>query len=227
MQFAKAYPLLYRLLQPAFPSCLWSGSQDAKEIALTFDDGPSADYTPSLLSVLDRYDIRCSFFWLGVNVDRSPSLAKEVYQRGHGIGLHGYHHRSFPRLRPEELKESLEKTQGAIARACQISPHSIRDVRPPNGFFTPKTLQLLHAWEYRPVMWSVVPEDWVHPGVKVVTQRVLHQVQNGSLIVLHDGYYGGRDVATTVAVLVPHLLDLGYSFVSVEEMWQQRTKQSN
>jgi len=52
----------------------------------------------------------------------------------------------------------------------------------------------LYQWQYRPVMWSVVPEDWVRPGVSVVVQRVLQQVQNGSLIVLHDGACGGQDV---------------------------------
>jgi len=71
----------------------------------------------------------------------------------------------------------------------------IRDVRPPNGLFTPQTLKQLHQWNYRPVMWSVVSEDWQRPGVSVAISRVLKQVGNGSLIVLHDGYDGGEDVA--------------------------------
>ena len=70
-------------------------------------------------------------------------------------------------------------------------------------------------------MWSVVPEDWVQPGVSVVVQRVLRQVQNGSVIVLHDGYYGGQDVAETTALLVPQLLQQGYQFVTIDALWQQ------
>ena len=68
-------------------------------------------------------------------------------------------------------------------------------------------------------MWSVIPEDWVHPGAAIVVQRVLDQVQNGSIIVLHDGYYGGRDVAETVDRLIPALLDRGYEFVTVNQLW--------
>lgn len=216
MQFASFYPLLYQILKPAFPNCLWSGATDKKAIALTFDDGPHRDYTPPLLAVLERYQVRASFFWLGSCVERNRDLAREVKERGHWIGLHGYDHRSFPLLTPVELKESLVRTQNAIAEACQLNPEQVRDVRPPNGLFTPKILTLLHQWNYRPVMWSVVPEDWVSPGISLVNQRILQQVTNGSLIVLHDGYCGGRDVAKITDYLIPQLQQQGYYFVTLD-----------
>lgn len=267
MQFAPLYPILYRILKPSFPNCLWTGATNSRAIALTFDDGPHPQYTPELLQVLDRYNIKASFFWLGACVERSPTVARNVYERGHWIGLHGYHHTSFPFLTPDALKQSLEKTQAAIcaalssatptslrnadaanvanaerwrsptqnatlregvcptpmydAQACKIHPENLRDVRPPNGLFTPQTLTLLHQWNYRPVMWSVVPEDWERPGVGLVVQRVLRQVQNGSLIVLHDGYFGGQDVAQTTAQLIPQLLQQGYYFITIDQLWQQ------
>lgn len=220
IQLAPLYPILYRILQPAFPHCLWTGNPHSKAIALTFDDGPHPHYTPQLLEVLDHYAIPASFFWLGACVKRSPTVAKAVYERGHWIGLHGYDHRSFPSLTTAALKQSLQETQTAIAEACRLHPMTVRDVRPPNGLFTPQTLQLLYQWHYRPVMWSVVPEDWVRPGVAVVVQRVLEQVQNGSLIVLHDGTCGGQDVAATTAQLVPHLLQQGYQFTTVDALWK-------
>lgn len=223
MQFAPLYPFLYKILKPTFPSCLWAGATNSREIALTFDDGPHPQYTPELLQVLDRYSIPVSFFWLGTCVERVPTLARDIYERGHWIGLHGYHHHSFPLLKSADLKQSLEKNQEAIAKACRIQPETIRDVRPPNGLFTPQTLSLLHQWDYRPVMWSVVPEDWERPGISVVVERVLRQVQNGSLIVLHDGYCGGQDVAQTAALLIPQLLQQGYNFVTIDQLWQQTT----
>jgi peptidoglycan/xylan/chitin deacetylase (PgdA/CDA1 family) len=223
MQLAPLFPIVYRLLRPTFPNCLWSGDANSKFVALTFDDGPHPQYTPQLLRVLDRYSITASFFWLGACVNRSPQIAQEIFHRGHWLGLHGYDHRNFPMLSPMELKYSLEKTQEAIYNACQLEPERVRDVRPPNGLFTPTTLNLLHQWNYRPVMWSVVPEDWVLPGIATVTQRVLNQVRNGSLIVLHDGACGGQDVAATAAVLIPKLLEEGYQFVTVDEFWGCRT----
>ncbi|HBE19475.1 MAG TPA: chitooligosaccharide deacetylase NodB-like protein [Cyanobacteria bacterium UBA11149] len=218
MEFAPLYPILYPILKRTFPNCIWSGSSERSAIALTFDDGPHPQHTPQLLQVLDRYQIKASFFWLGACVNAAPTIAREVYERGHWIGLHGYRHISFPSLKTDALKESLEKTQTAIFQACQLEPKHIRDVRPPNGLFTPQTLKLLHQWQYRPIMWSVVPEDWVSPGVEVVVRRVIQQVRNGSLIVLHDGYYGGEDVAQTTARLIPLLLQQGYEFVTIEEL---------
>lgn len=220
MPAASLFPILYRILQPAFPRCLWAGSADSRAIALTFDDGPHPQYTPQLLKVLDKYRVPASFFWLGVCVERSPTVALDVYRQGHWIGLHGYDHRAFIRLKPDELKQTLEMTQTAISHACQLDPSRIRDVRPPNGLFAPQTLDLLFQWQYRPVMWSVVPEDWVSPGVEVVAKRVLQQVQNGSLIVLHDGYHGGQDVTQIADRLIPQLLLKGYKFVTINQLWQ-------
>jgi peptidoglycan/xylan/chitin deacetylase (PgdA/CDA1 family) len=218
MQFAPLFPIVYRILQPSFPHCLWCGDSNSKKIALTFDDGPHPQYTPQVLKVLEHYNITASFFWLGVCVNRSPHIAKAVKDRGHWIGLHGYEHHSFPSLSETQLKQSLEKTQIAIYNACELQPQQLRDVRPPNGFFTPKTLQLFQQWNYRPVMWSVVPEDWVRPGVSIVVNRVLKQVQNGSLIVLHDGVCGGQDVAETIKILIPQLLQKGYEFVTLDKL---------
>jgi peptidoglycan/xylan/chitin deacetylase (PgdA/CDA1 family) len=221
MPFAPLFPIVYRILQPSFPHCLWCGDVSSKKIALNFDDGPHPQYTPQVLKVLEHYNITASFFWLGACVNRSPHIAKVVKDAGHWIGLHGYDHRSFPTLSETQLKQSLEKTQVAIYNACDLQPEQVRDVRPPNGFFTPKTLKLFQQWNYRPVMWSVVPEDWVCPGVSVVVERVMKQVKGGSLIVLHDGVCGGQDVVNTIKILIPRLLENGYEFVTVDQLWQR------
>lgn len=225
MEFAPFYPIIYSILKPIFPSCLWSGEQNYPEVALTFDDGPNGQWTPQLLEVLASFGICASFFWLGICVNRWPNVAKAVYQRGHWIGLHGYEHRSFPFMSGEELKQSLDMTQRAIENACNLDrdfvQQYIRDVRPPNGLFTPQTLKQLHYWNYRPIMWSVVPEDWQRPGVSVVVSRILKQVRNGSLIVLHDGYYGGEDVAQTTDCLIPQLIKQGYKLVTIEQLSQR------
>ncbi|MFB2768450.1 polysaccharide deacetylase family protein [Pelatocladus sp. BLCC-F211] len=221
MQLYPLFPLLHPILKPTFPSCLWGGECNSQAIALSFDDGPHPQYTPRLLEVLDRYQVTANFFWLGACVNRSPSLAKEVCDRGHWIGLHGYYHHNFPLLSPHELKDSLERTQAVIYDACELQPTQVRDVRPPNGLFTPKTLNLLQQWNYRSVMWTVVPEDWVRPGVNTVVQRVLQHVKSGSIIVLHDGVCGGEDVAEITNLLIPKLLQQGYHFVTIDTLWQQ------
>ncbi|PSB00921.1 polysaccharide deacetylase family protein [Merismopedia glauca] len=221
MPLAYLTPVLYRCLKPIFPQCLWSGSRDEKVVALTFDDGPHPQYTSELLKVLDKYQVPATFFWLGVCVERSPKVALEVYHQKHQIGLHGYEHRSFINMTRHQLHQSLTKNRDVISQICGHDGAQLTDVRPPNGLFTPQTLDWLQGWNYRPVMWSVVPVDWTRPGVNTVADRVLQQVQNGSVIVLHDGYSGGQDVAATVEQLIPLIRDRGYRFVTIDYLWQQ------
>jgi len=227
MEFAPLYPLIQPTLKSLFPTCLWEGCPSSKAIALTFDDGPHPRHTPALLESLERHQVPASFFWLGQCVERSPAIAQQIYSQGHWVGLHGYTHESFPRLSTEAVKQSLGRTQEAIAQACNLDlayvTQNIRDVRPPNGLFTPPMLQHFHQWGYRPVMWSVVPEDWVQPGVEVVVERIQRQVRNGSLIVLHDGFCGGEDVVAVVDRVVPLLKDAGYEFITIDQLWQTQS----
>jgi peptidoglycan/xylan/chitin deacetylase (PgdA/CDA1 family) len=221
MQFAPLFPILHQILSPLFPGCLWQGNPQRREIALTFDDGPHPEYTPPLLQVLEQFQVKASFFWLGLQVERSPDLAREIVAQGHWIGSHGYDHLSFHRLTPQQLQHTLNRTQTAIAQACGLAPTQIRDVRPPYGLFTPQTLHWLKHWHYRTVMWSVVPEDWASPGIPIVIRRLERQTRNGSILVLHDGCKGGAAAAQTTAQLIPLLQEQGYQFVTIDQLWQE------
>ena len=222
MVLAPLLPILHPILKSAFPNCLWQGNTQKPEITLTFDDGPHPEYTPQLLEVLDKYQIKANFFLLGICVERYPEITKAIYEKGHWIGLHGYEHISFPKLTPIQLKSSLEKTQLSIHKACGLATKLICDVRPPNGIATPQTLKLLEEWKYRTIMWTVVPVDWVRPGISVVVNRVVQQTSNGSIIVLHDGCSGGQDVAKSVAEIIPILLEKNYKFITIDQMWETK-----
>ncbi|NJN23239.1 MAG: polysaccharide deacetylase family protein [Acaryochloridaceae cyanobacterium RL_2_7] len=221
MAAANFIPYLYRFLKPRLPEALWEGDRNSNKIALTFDDGPHPQFTPPLLKVLEQYDVQATFFWLGSWVKRYPDIARQVYEGGHQLALHGFIHKPFLFQNIEEIRQGLEATQDAIATVCPEAPTPI-DVRPPYGICRAKTIQQLHKWGYRTVMWSVVPIDWTEPGVEVVQQRVLKQTQGGDLIVLHDGSSGGQAVANCTREIVPKLLKQGFEFISVDTMWEQR-----
>ncbi len=209
------YPLLHRGLKTLFPEALWELPADPsrRQVVLTFDDGPHPKHTPALLRVLQEFQVPATFFVLGERVQRWPHLARQIRQQGHGIGLHGWRHRSFTRLSRRELHNSLRQSQAALVAACGGIPEEYRAVRPPNGLFWPQTLVDLRRWGFFPVMWSVVPEDWLEPPVAVVVERVLAQVRPGSLIVLHDGVQGGAQVAEVTRQLIPTLRERGFEFV--------------
>ncbi|MFQ3614062.1 MAG: polysaccharide deacetylase family protein [Cyanobacteriota bacterium] len=213
------YPPLHWGLKTFFPDCLWElqASPKTQPVALTFDDGPHPDYTPPLLEVLAHFQVPGNFFVLGERVQRWPHLAQEILRQGHHIGLHGWQHRSFTQLTREAMRQSLTRTQAALAEACGGIPGDYRDVRPPNGLFWPQTLAYLREWGLRVVMWSVVPEDWLAPPVEVVLERILTQVRAGSIIVLHDGSQGGSQVAAITQQLIPKLQERSFQLVRLSD----------
>ena len=216
---------LHNLLRHRFPAALWSGHPDRREIALTFDDGPHAVDTPQLLAVLARYDLPATFFQIGSRVASAPELTRTIAAAGHQVGIHGYWHRSFVVERRRVLRSQLSQTQELLAQVTGREPTAIRDVRPPFGQFTPATLQALAEWGYRPVMWSVVPFHWLQSADATV-QEVLRDVENGSILVLHEGL-GGPPVIELVQTLLPALIAAGYRFITVDEMWQSRSPAGN
>jgi peptidoglycan/xylan/chitin deacetylase (PgdA/CDA1 family) len=127
------YPLLQQGLKTLFPGALWDLPPDPqkRQVALTFDDGPHPEYTPTLLQVLQEFQVPATFFVLGERVQRWPHLARKIRQQSHGIGLHGWQHRSFTQLSRGELLQSLRRSQDTLVAACGGTPEEYRAVRPP------------------------------------------------------------------------------------------------
>lgn len=207
-----------RLLQRHFPVALWAGQPAAPLLALTFDDGPHPRDTPQLLDVLDRLQVPATFFHLGERVEQWPALVSDVAAAGHQLGIHGYRHRPFPLEAPLALRDQLARTQQMLASISGRDAHTIRDVRPPYGLYTPGILNSLAVWGYRPVMWSVVPFHWRQPASTTIEQTT-RLVQPGAVLVLHESL-AGPPVSDLTEVIVTRLKAAGYQFVSIDQMWQ-------
>jgi peptidoglycan/xylan/chitin deacetylase (PgdA/CDA1 family) len=214
-------PRLHPFLQRQFPQALWAGSTESPNIALTFDDGPDPRDTPALLEVLARHDVVATFFWLGERVQAMPELAQLASAAGHQIAIHGYRHLAFPLLPARVLRDQLDRTRQLIADTTGQNLGSIREVRPPYGVFTPQTLSRLAQWQYRPVMWTVVPPHWLQPATETLRQ-VVAQTRAGALLVLHEGQRTGSPVATLTDTILRSLRPGGWRFVTVEMLWQAR-----
>jgi peptidoglycan/xylan/chitin deacetylase (PgdA/CDA1 family) len=208
---------LHKFLRTRFPTALWHGRTDRREIALTFDDGPDPDATSELLALLDHYSIRATFFHVGKRAARHPHLVQEVAAAGHQIGVHGYRHRSFFLTSQSTLLDEVTRTQHLLASLAGRDPSTINAVRPPFGHFKPSQLATLLDAGYLPVMWSVVPFHWRQSPENTVRQ-VMQESSSGTILVLHEAMYG-PPVTEIAATLLPLLIDQGYHFVTIEEMW--------
>lgn len=208
---------VYRNLQRRHPGVLFYGDPARREIALTFDDGPHPRDTPQVLDVLAKHDIHATFFLIGHSVEGHPHLVKRIHQSGHQPALHCHRHLPFPLENASTLKGQLDRSRTAIARACGVSSETIRDIRPPYGFFTTKTLSLLNKWGYRLVLWDNMPLHFIQPAAWTIKQ-ILEPTLPGSIIVLHDGKGHGAKVSQIVDAVIPQLKARGFEFVTIEHI---------
>jgi peptidoglycan/xylan/chitin deacetylase (PgdA/CDA1 family) len=176
----------------------WRGRRDTSAVALTFDDGPSAD-TERILELLDRYHAKATFFMLGRQVEQFPHIARRVAAAGHGIGDHSYSHPSFIFTRASETRSQVERGYEAITKVLGAAP---RLSRPPYGARTPAYFDVARKLGLRTVLWSLSGFDWNQKDPAKIARRVLRRVSPGSIIVLHDADDTGRcDRTPTVNAL--------------------------
>jgi peptidoglycan/xylan/chitin deacetylase (PgdA/CDA1 family) len=205
------------------PEILYQGNGVSRRIALTFDDGPHPQDTLRLLDVLETHRVRATFHLVGRSVERYPDLVRQIHLSGHQVALHCYRHIPFPLEKPMALRAGLVRSQNAIASAINISPLSIRDLRPPYGIFTARTLSQLTEWGFRLVMWSCIPPHWMQP-VGWSIRQIMDAAVPGAVIVLHDGHGHGKRVTEIVDTVVPQIRSRGFEFITVEEMQAGRSQ---
>jgi len=152
--------------------------------ALTFDDGPHAEGTPAVLRILERHDARATFFLVGEQVRRDPSLAREIADRGHGVAIHCDRHRNLLRIGPGAVREDIARALDAIESAAGVSPSLYR---PPYGILNAAALALARRRGWRTLLWSHWGRDWeARASAESITALLTGGAGAGSVLLLHD-----------------------------------------
>jgi peptidoglycan/xylan/chitin deacetylase (PgdA/CDA1 family) len=179
------------------------GPRQSNEVAITFDDGPNVGATPAVMNILDRAGVKGTFFIVGKALVQDPQIVRALYDHGHLLGNHSYHHDEWRWLDPRYPE--LQRTQVAFARQVGKCPAWFR---PPHGDRTPMMARVVRDHGMRMAMWDVSAGDWATTSERVVAQRVLRHVRGGSIIDLHDGLDGKPQVDRSVIVrALPLILD--------------------
>ncbi|MCD7806342.1 MAG: polysaccharide deacetylase family protein [Lachnospiraceae bacterium] len=183
--------------------------QDIMRLALTFDDGPHPVYTSLLLDGLQERGVKAAFFVTGENALEYPELIERIHREGHLIGNHTFSHVELSAVGQEVFLEELEKTNQVLE---ELTGEEIIYVRPPYGEWNQEIEELCGMF---PVLWDVDSLDWYSKNKDAVIRRVLADVEDGDIILMHDSYQSTVDAAL---YLIDQLSEQGYEFVAVDEL---------
>ncbi|WP_291105585.1 MULTISPECIES: polysaccharide deacetylase family protein [unclassified Dysgonomonas] len=194
-------PKIYRML---FPGALWRKPVEGqKTVYLTFDDGPIPDITPWVLDLLDKYEIKATFFCVGDNVRKHPDIYKMVLERGHRVGNHTFNHvqgiRKFSKRYLENTRLASEYIDSEL-------------FRPPHGHMRVSQFFTLRRY-YKIVMWDVVTRDYsklITP--EKVFENVKRYTRDGSVIVFHDSLKAEKNMKYALPQSIEWLKEQGYTF---------------
>jgi peptidoglycan/xylan/chitin deacetylase (PgdA/CDA1 family) len=200
-----------------FGPALWRGDPSARVVALTFDDGPHAVFTPAILDILRQHGVKATFFMVGEQVERHPEIARRVVEEGHAVGNHTYTHPDLITEKPAEIGDEIVRTQEAILRATGVRCSLFR---PPYGMRTPLVFRQTKRLGLQVVEWTISSQDWRSPGTDKIVKRVLRRVRPGAILLFHDGRGDRTETVEALPTIIEALTRRGYSFATIPEMAQ-------
>jgi peptidoglycan-N-acetylglucosamine deacetylase len=193
-----------------------------KKVVLTFDDGPSRNYTPQILKILAEKKVRATFFMVGAQVEKYPEIAQQIVDEGHEVGNHTYGHITVPHAPPTQLASQIMRTNLSILQHSGRYPLYLR---PPRGLYDMRMRRIAMLMGQEVVLWSLSSQDWYPRATgAAVARRVIERASSGDIILFHDsgsllGQEGSnrRPTVEALSPIIDGLRDKGFEIISLEE----------
>ena len=191
------------------------GAADEKKVALTFDDGPHSQYTQEIISILEEYSVKATFFVIGKNAEEYPDIVKKEAENGYEIGNHTYTHPKIPKISPLSLENEIEKGEDALFKITGERPAIFR---PPGGFCNKDVGNIAAKKNYSIILWTVDTRDWEIPSTEKIIDTVKEKLRAGAIILFHDYVFGESNTPEALRTIVPYILSEGYEIVTISEL---------
>tara|TARA_B100000795_G_scaffold34831_1_gene22983 strand:+ start:27536 stop:28153 length:618 start_codon:yes stop_codon:yes gene_type:complete len=196
--------------QKLFPGVVFSGDRTINKVYLTFDDGPIPEVTLPILDLLKKHKAVATFFEVGENVLKNPTVHQRILDEGHMVANHTYNHLSGWKTKSKEYLSNIETANGLIKSAY---------FRPPYGRMTPKQFKRLKVAGYKVVYWDILSKDYD----KTVTpeeclDNVVNNLQKGSIILMHDSLKAEKNVLMALPKVLETIKQKGFEFGRIDEI---------
>lgn len=194
-----------------------------KAVALTFDDGPSPQYTPAVLKLLQEYGAKATFFLIGGQLLRYPQLARQEAQAGMELANHGGRHLILQNLDPAAIAAEVQPVETEITTITGNRPTLYRL---PQGRGDSRVMRTLADLGYTIVYWSVDTHDYLRRTPQAIATQVIKEVKPGSIVIFHDGGGNRQPTVDALKIILPALKSEGYQMVTVSQLLELARRQA-
>ena len=186
-----------------------------KVVALTYDDGPSLCHTNQLLNLLERLQVKATFFVVGQKIEENPEIVRQLVSKGHELGNHSYSHQRMFWKKPSFIRSEIEKTDQLLR---QLGVKDELHFRAPFGIKFLILPYILTKMKKKNILWDVDPKDYQESNPEVISNYVLKHVVPGSIILLHDFERASSPTIRATEFIIQKLQEKGYKFKTVSEL---------
>jgi peptidoglycan/xylan/chitin deacetylase (PgdA/CDA1 family) len=181
-------------------------------VALTFDDGPTAEFTPQILAILKKYNVKATFFMVGMNAKKHPAVVKQVLADGHAINSHSLTHPLLTKLNNAKLYKEIVMPQNIIYNIIGKKPVCLRY---PFGASNQHVRDAIRSQGIVPVPMGFNSFDYDRPGVAKIVSWVLQNAHSGQVILLHDGFYSRQQTVEALPQIIEGIRKKGLGFSQI------------
>lgn len=182
------------------------------QIAISFDASWGAEHTLEILDILDKHQVKTTFFLVNIWVEDYPDMTKEIAKRGHEIGLHSVTHPHFSQLSQENMEMELKNNFSLIKTTTGQAPILFR---PPFGDYNNQVIKTSEALGYQPIQWSIDSLDWKDLSAQEIQSRVLKDISAGDIVLFHNN---GKHTAEALEPILCAIEDKGLEVVPISEL---------
>ncbi|HEU5139037.1 MAG TPA: polysaccharide deacetylase family sporulation protein PdaB [Bacillales bacterium] len=212
---------------PAFstsggPRAISKVNTEKKQVALTFDIGWGDLRAKPILRVLEKKNVQATFFVSGSWAEHHPKIAKKIVTEENEIGSHGFGHKNYRSMEEAAIRKDILLAREAIKKATGKTTSLLR---PPNGNFNEKVLEIAEALNYTVIDSSVNSRDITNPGARTIIRNVVEPASPGDIILMHASD-SAKQTDKALPAIIEKLKDEGYSFVTVSKLLTNAETQS-
>lgn len=212
MFFAVHYPAAVGASATSRQLPIYCVQRDQKLCSISFDAAWGNEDTQELIDILDRYQVKATFFVVGQWVDKYPESVKALHDAGHEVMNHSNTHPHFPQLSPEEVVAELNACNDRIASVTGERPTL---VRLPYGDYDDNSIRAVRSIGMEPIQWDVDSLDWKEISASEITKRVTSQVKPGSIVLFHNAALHTPEALPSI---LETLIQDGYTFVPISQL---------